>query len=113
MQQKKIFFACCKKCAWILSCFGLGVGSWLTNQLFFLTFQLSSQFFLHHFVCDLDYPHPLIVGFFWCVCTPPINPMGIHLLRCVHGNECTWTHDAIRDTFVAIMWDVGFHVGWK
>jgi len=39
--------------------------------------------------------------------------MGIHLLHRVHGNECTWTHDAFCDTFVAIVWDVGFHMGWK
>jgi hypothetical protein len=37
--------------------------------------------------------------------------MGIHFLCYVHGNELTWTHDAIHDTFVAIVWDVGFHVG--
>ncbi len=37
--------------------------------------------------------------------------MGIHFLHCVHGNERIGTHDAIRDTFVAIVRDVGFHVG--
>jgi hypothetical protein len=39
--------------------------------------------------------------------------MGIHLLRCVHGNERIGTHDAIHDTFVAIARDAGFHVGQK
>jgi hypothetical protein len=37
--------------------------------------------------------------------------MGIHFLCCVHGNECIRTHDVIRDTFVAIARDFGFHVG--
>jgi hypothetical protein len=37
--------------------------------------------------------------------------MGIHLLHCIHGNEGMGTHDAICDTFVAIVQDVGFHVG--
>jgi hypothetical protein len=37
-----------------------------------------------------------------CV-THPINPMGIHLLRCAHGNKRTSTHDAIHDTFDAIV----------
>jgi hypothetical protein len=47
------------------------------------------------------------------VCTHPINPMGIHFLRCVHGNERTRTHDVICDTFVAIVQNVGYHVGWE
>jgi hypothetical protein len=45
------------------------------------------------------------------VCTHPINPMGIHFLRCVHGNERTRTYDVICDTFVAIVQNVGYHVG--
>jgi hypothetical protein len=39
--------------------------------------------------------------------------MGIHLLRCVHSNERTRTHDAIHDTFAAIAQNVGFHMGRK
>jgi hypothetical protein len=39
--------------------------------------------------------------------------MNIHLLCCVHGNERMDIHDVVHDTFVAIMWDVGFHVGQK
>jgi hypothetical protein len=39
--------------------------------------------------------------------------MDIHLLCCAHGNECTRTHDVISNTFVVIVWDVGFHMGWK
>jgi hypothetical protein len=37
--------------------------------------------------------------------------MGIHLLRYAHGNEHIRTHDVIHDTFVAIAWDVSFHMG--
>jgi hypothetical protein len=47
------------------------------------------------------------------VCTHPIDPMGIHFLLCVHGNECIKTHDVIHDTFVAITWNAGFHLGRK
>jgi hypothetical protein len=43
----------------------------------------------------------------------PINPMGIHLLNCVHGSEHIGSHDAICDTFVTIVSNVGFHVGWE
>ncbi len=39
--------------------------------------------------------------------------MCIHLLHCVHGNECTRTHDVICNTFAAIAWNVGFHMGQK
>jgi hypothetical protein len=39
--------------------------------------------------------------------------MGIHLLCCVHGNECIGTHDAICSTFANITQNVGFHMGWK
>jgi hypothetical protein len=39
--------------------------------------------------------------------------MGIHLLCCAHGNECTKTHDAVCNIFVAIVWNDGFHVGQK
>jgi len=56
-------------------------------------------------------PHLSIIGIFWCVCTDPINPMGIHLLCCAQNNECTITHDVICDIFPTITQDVGFHMG--
>jgi hypothetical protein len=37
--------------------------------------------------------------------------MGIHFLRCFHGNERIGTHDAVHDTFATIVQDVGFHMG--
>jgi hypothetical protein len=55
--------------------------------------------------------YPSIANIPQCVCTHPINLMGIHLLHCVHGNEHIKTHDVIRDTFATIAQDVGFHVG--
>ncbi len=60
---------------------------------------------------QLILPHPSIVNKPWCVCTHPIDPMGIHLLHCAHGNEHIGTHDVIRNIFAAIVWNVGFHVG--
>jgi hypothetical protein len=35
------------------------------------------------------------------------------ILCCTHGNQHTWTHDTIRGTFVAMAWNVNFHVGQK
>ncbi len=45
------------------------------------------------------------------MCIHLIDPMGIHLLRYAHSNEHIKTHDAIHDTFAAIVRDVNFHVG--
>jgi hypothetical protein len=55
--------------------------------------------------------HPSITYIPWCMCTHPINLMGIHLFYCAHGNKHTWTHDAFMT--VAIVHDVGSHMGWK
>jgi len=51
----------------------------------------------------LGLSHLSIASLPLCVCTHPINPMGIHILCCTHGNEHTRTHDAIHDTFATIM----------
>jgi hypothetical protein len=37
--------------------------------------------------------------------------MGIHLLRCTHGNKHIGTHDIVHDTFSTIAWEASFHVG--
>jgi hypothetical protein len=47
------------------------------------------------------------------MCTHPIDPKGIHLLHCAHGNKYTGTHDVVHNTFAIIEQDVGFHMGWK
>ncbi len=47
------------------------------------------------------------------MCTHPFDPMGIHLLRCTHGNERMGTHDVIHNIFATIMQDVSFHVERK
>jgi len=97
----------------ILSCYGPRVNVWLTTWPIFLAFRLSSLIFSTTLRKQLRLPHPSIVSVFQCVCTHPINPMGIHLLHCVHGNECIKTHDAICLTFAFIAQDVSFHVGWE
>jgi hypothetical protein len=51
-----------------------------------------------------------IVGFSQCVCTYPINLMGVYFLRYTHNNEHIETHDIVCNTFVIIVWDVVFHV---
>jgi hypothetical protein len=83
------------------------------NSTSFACFWLVSLVFSITLWIQLGLPHPSITSILLCVCTLPINHMGIHLLCCVHGNERTWIHDAICDTFTAIVQDVDFHVGWK
>jgi hypothetical protein len=97
----------------ILLCFSLGASASFIIRPIFLGFQLGSLVFSITLCIRLGLPHPSIVGIPWCVCTHPINPMGIHFLHCAHGNEHIGTHDAVRDTFVVIAWDVYFHVGWE
>jgi hypothetical protein len=89
------------------------VGIWFTIQLLFLTFHLSSPIFCTTFHMRFGLPHPSIAGILRHVCTHNSDPMGIHLLCCVHDNERIGTHDVIDDTFVTIAWDVSFHVGRK
>jgi hypothetical protein len=98
-------------CAWILSCFGPRMGAWPIVRLIFPSFWLVSLVFSITLQIWLGLPHLSIVSIPQCVCTHPINLMGIYLLHYVHGNKHTWTHDAIHDTFATIVWDVGFHVG--
>jgi hypothetical protein len=59
----------------------------------------------------LGLPHLSIASLPQCVCTYPINLMGIHLFCCAHGNKRSSTHDAIHETFAAIVWNVSFHMG--
>jgi hypothetical protein len=96
-----------------VSCFGLGAGVWFIARPIFTTFQLSSLVFSTTLHTWFGLPHPSIAGIFQCVCTHPIDLMGIHLLHCGHGNERTRTHDVICSTFATIVQDVSFHMGQK
>ncbi len=100
-------------CAWILSCFSLRPSVWLITWPIFLGYWLIFPVFSIVLWIQLGLPHPSIIGILWCMFTHPIDLMGIHLLRCAHGNEHTGTHDVVRDTFVVIAWDVGFHMWWQ
>jgi hypothetical protein len=59
----------------------------------------------------LGLTHLSIASLPQCVCTHTIDPMDIHFLCCAHGNECMGTHNAIHNTFVAIVQDVSLYVG--
>jgi len=95
----------------ILSCSSSKIGVWFTTRLVFLTFQLSSLVFSTTFHTWFGLPHFSIANIFRCVCTHPINRMGIHFLLYTHDNEHIGTHDANHKTFIVIVRDVNFHVG--
>ncbi len=98
---------------WILSFSNPRTNVWLIVRLIFLSFWLIFSIFSTTLRIQFELFHPSIVSIFQCMCTYPINPMGIHLLCCVHGNKHIKTHDVVHNTFANIVWDVGFHVGWK
>jgi len=89
----------------------LGGGHLVYNLTNFPNLLIIFPNFFHNVLDTTHISHISIANLPQCVCTHPINPMGIHLLHCAHGNEHKATHDAICDTFVAIAWDANFHMG--
>jgi len=88
----------------ILSCFGLWVGGWLVyNSTSLPNLLIIFSKFSIQFCTRFGLPCTSIACISQCVCTHPINLVGIHLLHCAHKNECIKTHDAICDTFVPIV----------
>jgi hypothetical protein len=73
----------------ILSCFGPRVGVWLIIRPIFTSFWSDSLIFSTTLQIWLKLPHPSITNIPRCMCTHPVDLMGIHLLHCVHDNEHT------------------------
>ncbi len=101
-------------CAWILSCFGFWMGVWFIIQLIFNFLFIFLVFFTTFNILNTTW----IITSFSCKC----------LLKCVHtshwpygyspfyyayGNKHMGTHDIICDTFVTIVQNVNFHMGWE
>jgi hypothetical protein len=99
--------------AWILSCFSLRANISLTTWPVFLAFQLSILIFFITFQMWFGLPYPSIADIPWCMCTHPIDTMGIYLWHCAHNNKHTTTHNVVCDTFVTIVWNVVFYMGRK
>ncbi len=73
-------------------------------------FHLALNIFFIALCTRLGISHPLILGVSHCICSQPLDPMGIHLFHGVHGGERTGSHDVVRDVFATIVRDMGFHV---
>jgi hypothetical protein len=50
------------------------------------------------------------IGVSQCICSQPLDPMGIHLFWCVHGEKTTISHDVMWDVFVTTTRNVRFHI---
>ncbi len=61
---------------------------WLSSLVFSIALQTWLGLSHLSIACFLQCVHTnlSIVSIFWCVCTHPINLIGIHLLHCTHGN---------------------------
>jgi hypothetical protein len=73
----------------ILSCSGPKASIWLTTQPIYPTFWLFPQIYSMTFCMWFGLSHPSIVGILRCVCTHPINLMGIPP---VTSCSWQWTH---------------------
>jgi hypothetical protein len=94
-------------------CAGQNAKAWLLTYPIIFFFPLLSNVFSTTLHIRLSISHPLVLGVSHYICSQPLDPMGIHLLPCVHGGERTTLHYVGRDVFVAIMKDVKFHVLWE
>ncbi len=100
--------------AQILSCYGPRASAWLTSSTSLPNLLIIFPNFLHNIwymtwtTPSFNYRHPL---------------MCVHTSHWLYGDWplmfCSWqwthieTHDAIRNTFATIGWNIGFHVGQK
>ena len=48
-------------------------------------------------------PHPCLAIYVACACGHPLDPLGIHLLRCARGGERTSSHDYVGDVVYHII----------
>jgi hypothetical protein len=71
------------------------VETWLYACLVISCFCLPSNVFPSTLQTKLNLPHPLALGLTHCIYAQPLNPIGIHLLCCAHGEKKTTSHDAI------------------
>jgi hypothetical protein len=74
------------------------------------SFTLPSNVFSTALHIRLNFSHPLILRVSHCICSQHLDPMGIHLLHCIYGEERMASHDVVWDVFAIIMKDVRFHV---
>ncbi len=90
------------------SCIGSRLGAWLFTHLVIPSFCVTFNIFSLTLCTELGLPHPMIIGLTHYICGQSLNLMGVHLLQCSHGNECTTFHDVVQNTFISIVKNVKF-----
>jgi hypothetical protein len=73
-------------------------------------FDYFPHFFAQHFVHDFDYPIPQLQASL-DVCAHIPSTLWVSTSYIVLMDKRARTHDAVRDTFVAIAQNDGFHMG--
>jgi hypothetical protein len=77
---------------------------------FYLFFHLTLDVFFTLLHIRLGLSHPLVLGVSHCICSQPLDLIGIHILCCIHGEKRMALHDVVHGAFVTIVKNARFHV---
>ncbi len=84
------------------------VATWLLTHPIIHFFCLLLNVLFTVMRIKFSFSHLLFVEVLHYICSQPLDPMGIHLFRCMHGGEKITLHDVVRNTFMIVARDVGF-----
>ncbi len=79
------------------SCSSPSSKTWFIIQLVLLMFCLWLAIYSIALQIQLSVAHLWIINLPHYLCIQSIDPLGIHLLHCAHGNECTKMHGIVCD----------------
>jgi hypothetical protein len=74
-------------------------GVWLLACLVIPFFHLPLNVFSITLHIKLGLFHPLVLGVSHCICSQPLDPIGIYLLHCAHGGKRMTSYDVVRNVF--------------
>ncbi len=89
------------------------MGAWLLTHPIIIFSRMVLDVFSITLCTRLGFPHPLVLKMSYCICSQPLDPMGIPLVQCVHGGERMASHGVVWNAFEVITRDEKFHVSWK
>jgi hypothetical protein len=77
------------------SCARSGASICLLTCLVVPFFHVLKDYFSITLHIKLGLSHPLLLGVSHCICSQPLDPMGIHLFCCAHGGEKMTSHNVM------------------